>query len=275
MSIWSKIAEWYKEKNVLVHDDHPTMPSFSIEDHSSPFAKATRKLIKLITTHWIGIVTTIGVIATVIGTFRPQTPAPQAPPQNKPQTAASQPKTENIEKIIPKEIQKQSPPPKKISQPETQVKSEPKQQINAPNSAISINQSGGVTAHTINVGQQEWLVSPEQQAILVKSLNKTPVDPITVSFSYGNSEQRHFAESLIKALRSAGCEITVHAPETLMIPYGPGISVLIRADKPPYPKGSVALQKAFEDAKIDSLWYGAPNLAKDSGNIAIIIRSRP
>lgn len=78
MSIWSKIAAWYKEKNILVHDDHPTMPSFSIEDQSSPSAKIMRKIIKLITTHWVGTVTTIGVIVTIIGTFRPSNaPVPQ------------------------------------------------------------------------------------------------------------------------------------------------------------------------------------------------------
>ncbi|HEX9079114.1 MAG TPA: hypothetical protein VF795_05975 [Desulfuromonadaceae bacterium] len=113
MSIWSKFAGWYKEKKVLVHDNHPTMPSFSIEDVSSSSAKTARKVVGFISRNWIGLMTTIGVGFTAVGaiyavkTFH--APPPQAPPQNKPQTAAPQPKAENTEKIIPKEIHKQSP----------------------------------------------------------------------------------------------------------------------------------------------------------------------
>jgi len=155
MIVWSKIAEWYKEKKDLVFDDHPTMPSFSIEDVSSPSAKMARKLIKLITTHWIGTVTTIGVVVTIIGTFKPShTPSPQAPPHSQTQAASAQPKADSIEKLIPNvDVQKLSPPKKIAPEAQTKLKNTLPQQINSTKSNVFSGTNTGSLHQTININE--------------------------------------------------------------------------------------------------------------------------
>lgn len=150
-------------------------------------------------------------------------------------------------------------------------KSLPTQQINAPNSAISIGQSGGVTAHTINVGRQERRVMPDQRDILIQKLKNTSIHPIEISYSSGETEQRHFAEAIVEALKAAGCEVIVDSPVHLATPYRSGVAVIINSEI--QPKGSGVLQRAFKEAKIDTQWYGYPTAKRDL--FRIIVSSMP
>jgi hypothetical protein len=133
--------------------------------------------------------------------------------------------------------------------------------INAPNSAISVGQTGGVTAHTVNIGQQERKITADQQQILINRLKTVQVATIKVDYSKGIPEENHFAQSIIAALKAAGCNVVDTADmQQLFTPYGNGLHVVINNNKPPYPKGAVALQRAFMEAKIDAYWYGQPEM---------------
>jgi|688.fasta_scaffold111990_3 hypothetical protein len=68
-------------------------------------------------------------------------------------------------------------------------------------SVTSYNQSGGITAHTVNIGpQKRKLNSALQQQLL--SLPKTR--PITIIAMMGNSESMDFAIEIHEFMQSAG-----------------------------------------------------------------------
>lgn len=264
MSLWSKISEWYNGKEVITEYDNEDqsviiLPSIHTDYHWT--AKCARATVKLCFSHWQWIIMfVLAVIGLVFNypTFHQFIHPKPAAETTRPQKETETNKFNNSQTIV----QKTSPPPKIISQPETQqVKSEQKQQINAPNSAISINQSGGVTAHTINI-QQDRRITPEQQIIIINRLKELPKDVIEISYSSGSPEQSKFAESLIAPLKTAGFDLMDTSGLFQLTPYGGGLSVITN-DKPPYPKGATALQKAFTEAKIEAKWYGIPEFKRD------------
>lgn len=81
MSLWSKFRKWYEPKFIATNNNYP----FEMEElPSSPLAKFVRRVVK----HWVGTITTVGVVFIVIAaiyTVRafyaiPQTPQPQTIP---------------------------------------------------------------------------------------------------------------------------------------------------------------------------------------------------
>lgn len=187
----------------------------------------------------------------------------QVPPQSpqlklSDQNQTSRPMPTKSKKTIPGKTADTS-----LSAPTPENKQAPQQPaINAPNSVISINQQGGITAHTVNMAPQSRHVSPEQRAILVAALK--PFCPQAISISYGEAdpEQKKFAIELIDALRAADCRLEISSALLMLTPYEKGLTFEVNS-APPYPKGADILQRALRDAKIDSHWIGTTEIKRD------------
>jgi hypothetical protein len=135
-------------------------------------------------------------------------------------------------------------------------------QINAPNSVISINQQGGITAHTVNLAPQDRHITSEQRAIIINMLKANTLPSVTISYGVADPEQKQFAEELITVLREAGCVLEISSAIHMVTPYEKGLTFEVNKT-PPYPKGSDFLQKALNNAYVDSYWVATPDIKRD------------
>jgi len=134
--------------------------------------------------------------------------------------------------------------------------------INANNSVVSVNQQNGITAHTVNVGRQDRVITQEQQAIIIRLLKPEIKDRIKIAYTSKSEEQLKLGQSLILALKSSGFDVTGENDLHLTTTYRAGLSVVVN-EIPPYPKGSFALQKAFAEANIKAEWFGDSQIVRD------------
>lgn len=146
--------------------------------------------------------------------------------------------------------------------------------INAPNSVISVNQQGGITAHTINLSPPNRNITQEQREILINRLKPIKFLSIEVGHGLDNQEKIQFAKKLIEALNAAGCKLEVKTAVMFIeasLP-GDGLNFLVNSN-PPYPHGATELQQALKEAKIDSHWFSNPDFKRDV--IYMVIGNRP
>ncbi len=261
MNLFEKISQWWHGKSTpyesqdfggLHYERHWTARLISWLLERNP--------IKTIGVFIVGVAAIVSAYYAVLAYHKP----PQPPPAKAAQPETNNQRTDLTDKNpIKGDSNKPShpQPPQRKEKPVEPTKTVPPQTINAPNSAISINQSGGVTAHTVNI-QQDRSITPEQQTIIINRLQQLEKDSIEICYSSGSPEQRKFAESLIVPLKTAGFNIIDTSSLSVHTPYGGGLSVIINSAQP-YPKGAIALQKAFLEAKIESTWYGQPGYKRD------------
>jgi len=152
-------------------------------------------------------------------------------------------------------------------------------QIVAPNSVISINQKGGITANTVinantvNITPQKRRVSPEQLEIILPALKQLCTTKIRIEYAIADEEQKQFAEDIINAFRVAGCAPEIPPPPFRLIStFGKGLSFGVNSN-PPYPHGFLLLQKALIKAHIESKWIGLPGIPSDQ--LTINVGERP
>lgn len=141
--------------------------------------------------------------------------------------------------------------------------------IIAPNSVFSVNQQGGITAgtvinaNTLHMASPARRITPEQLAIILPALKSLCSIKIRISYAIGDREQKQFAEDIINAFRSAGCNPEVPPPPIALIsPYGKGLSFGVNIT-PPYPNGTGSLQQALNNINIASEWHGFPDIPRD------------
>jgi hypothetical protein len=98
----------------------------------------------------------------------------------------------------------------------------------SPGSAVSVNQQGGITAATLNIGTVDRALSKPEQAELAGRLTPFKGKTITIYDVNDNGETRRFAESLQMAFSLAGITATVEeryryedTPQKPMAIYGP------------------------------------------------------
>jgi hypothetical protein len=166
------------------------------------------------------------------------------------------------EEVKKREKLEQETPSQKSNNKEKKMEGESKPVIIAPNSVISIDQKGGITAHTVNLAPQARRVTPEQRAILLRALKPLSLQSIKISYGEADPEQKQFAEDLTEALRAAGCILEVSSALHMTTPYEKGLTFEVNST-PPYPRGSDTLQKALNEAHIDSQWVGTPDMKRD------------
>jgi hypothetical protein len=77
----------------------------------------------------------------------------------------------------------------------------PHQSVNIDQHVTSYNQSGGITAHTVNIGPQKRKLNATLKQQLL-SLPRT--NPITVMAMMGNAESMDFAIEIHEFMQSAG-----------------------------------------------------------------------
>lgn len=158
---------------------------------------------------------------------------------------------------------------------------QPKQnipQIVAPNSVISVDQKGGITAKTVikadtvNIGPQDRRITSEQLNVLLPALRMLSQAKIKISYATGNREQKQFAEDIMNGFQTAGIVFETKRSGTLITSYGLGLHFVV-SSKPPHPAGGAEFQKALKKAKIDSKWHGDAGLPHDI--IKIIVGGKP
>lgn len=271
MNLFEKISEWWHGK-YAPYEFTEESPIVGVHHDRHSTARLVSWFLRWKVLATIGTII-VGVAGIISAFYAVRTY--HNPPPSPPSAITAQPKSEyqsrnltnnNPIKRDSNKLSHPQPPPvkEKLIDPPKTVQP---QQINAPNSAISIGQSGGITAHTINVGQQERRVMPDQREILIQKLKNSSIHPIEVSFSSGVPEQRHFAEAIIEALKAAGCEIIISSAVQWVTPYTSGVAVIMNSDT--QPKGAGILQRAFKEAKIDTQWYGYPDAKRDIFRIIV------
>lgn len=128
----------------------------------------------------------------------------------------------------------------------------------------SPNQSAGVTDNTllqtnsVNTESGKRRISQEQLKILVPAMKKVCSNTIEIAYAIGDPEQKQFAEDIINAFHSAGCNPEIPQPPTKLIMQGfgqKGLSFGLNIN-PPYPSGSEELSQAFNEIGIESKWIG-------------------
>jgi hypothetical protein len=173
----------------------------------------------------------------------------------------------------------QSPPPQKTAKKPVSLETPKTPQINAPNSVISIDQKGGITAgtvinaNTVNIAPQKRRISAEQLRLLLPALRELCGTKIKIKYETGDQEQKQFAEDIINAFRSAGCTPEVPTPPLVRISaYGKGLAFGVN-ENPPYPPGAAMLQLALKQAHIDSQWHGFSKMER--GLLEVHIGEKP
>ena len=85
----------------------------------------------------------------------------------------------------------------------------PSQQINAPNSVISVNQQGGITAKTVNVNllPPARHLSQEQRISLLNSLSSLSGSRLTITSISGTKEAANYAAEIVSVINEAGISV--------------------------------------------------------------------
>ena len=115
---------------------------------------------------------------------------------------------------------------------------------------ISQNQSGGITAHTVNVGPQARKLTKEQKITFVEYLKNNPKGDIIIEVKGPDKEPNDFANELEALLKESGWNITAH-PISLVGNYNAkGMALLVHSKEsaPPYID---YLYRAFENIGIN------------------------
>lgn len=205
-----------------------------------------------------------------------------------PKTETAQPQKQERNNVLPSAEVKHSPSPpplRKVTDRKNTGKmptssEEPKTpQINAPNSVISIDQKGGITAgtvinaNTVNISPQKRSISAEQLGIILPALKQLCGTKIKIEYATGDDEQKQFAEDIVNAFSVAGCNIEVPpAPRVLISSYGKGLSFGVNSN-PPYPHSFGLLQQALIKAHIESKWIGFSAIPSDQ--LIVNVGERP
>lgn len=177
--------------------------------------------------------------------------------------------TEKAEKnSTEKQILSPQAPPQKAKKENKKMKEEAKPTIIAPNSVVSVDQKGGITAgtvisaNTVNFVPQNRRITPEQLEILLPALKTLCGIKIRISYATGDKERKQFAEDIINAFLVAGCKPEVPPPPVVLAsPYGKGLSFGVNSE-PPYADGMALLQQALIKANIASEWLGFPDIPR-------------
>jgi hypothetical protein len=93
----------------------------------------------------------------------------------------------------------------------------------------SYNQSGGITAHTVNIGSQRRSLSnmPKLRASLLADLPRDK--PIDVEHTFGDAEAANLADEIYEFLRVNAFKLAYPAPSQRMIhPRPKGVGVIKR-----------------------------------------------
>lgn len=115
-------------------------------------------------------------------------------------------------------------------------------------SALSVNQSGGITAGTINYLPPQRILTSEQQKILVATLKSVCPFEVAVRGVPGNAESLEYATQITRAIEQAGCK-TRRAKFLIDTSAGYGVWIVLH-DASVVPNGADALVDAFEKAGI-------------------------
>lgn len=107
--------------------------------------------------------------------------------------------------------------------------------INAPNSVISINQQGGITAHTVNISGLPDRTLPEDKLTSAKEkLSEIKIRGMVIGNQYSDEEIENFANQIESLFRSSGW--SVHRERAML--YIPpdevtlaGISMCFKSDR--------------------------------------------
>jgi hypothetical protein len=105
----------------------------------------------------------------------------------------------------------------------------------------SINQQGGITAHTVNVGQQpRSLQSPGADALKAQILRDVPRDKtITVMALMGDADGHRFAAEIYEFLKANGFKVTPHGvAQGVVMPPPKGLLLQPRGDELEFIVGS-------------------------------------
>lgn len=136
----------------------------------------------------------------------------------------------------------------------------------------SVNQSGGITAHTVNMAPQPRHLSETQRQKIVQLLKSAPkIAPLAIAYGEADAEQKQFALEVIEVLREAGCELEVSSAVMMVTPYASGLNFEVNQEQP-YPAGADWVQKAFNEAGVPSKWFATPDMKK--GKIWVVIGTR-
>ena len=190
-------------------------------------------------------------------------------------------KPEKVEKKLGKKQDKQIPSGK-ISIPfpheeeEKMLKNKEDKPISIGNVTgdvvISQNQSGGITAHTVNIGPQTRKLTKEQEITFVEYLKNNPKGDIIIEVKGPDKEPNEFANQLEELFKQSGWNITAH-PISLVGNYdAKGMALLVHSKEtaPPYIN---YLYRAFKTIGIDI--HAEIANSRPEGSLTLVIGYKP
>jgi hypothetical protein len=147
----------------------------------------------------------------------------------------------------PPQVQPQSPPQKRTKEMQVPSPGSKTTQLNAPNSVISIDQKGGITAGTVNLNvnlaPQARHITKEQDDKLQLSLRQLHGTKIVITSLFGDKEAASYAAEIETTLNKSGILLERNLIGSLMPPmYG----LIISPDESMSP-----IRNAFKSAAIN------------------------
>lgn len=147
---------------------------------------------------------------------------------------------------------------KPTSEPKAEKKVESKKEaspaMNPPQNTnvTSYNQSGGITAHTVNVGAIDRHLTPAQiQAIIGAAGPFLPSDvEVPITAALGNQEAQRLASEFVSAIRQAGRKADLLLPTPGLRPDVVGLIIGVRDQNSIHPT-AIALGKVLSQANIN------------------------
>ena len=107
--------------------------------------------------------------------------------------------------------------------------------INAPNSVISINQQGGITAHTVNIdGLPDRTLPEDKLASAKQKLSKLKVKGMVIGNQFSDEEIENLAKQIESLFKSSGWSIHRESAYIYIPPDGvtlTGISMCFKSDR--------------------------------------------
>ena len=121
-----------------------------------------------------------------------------------------------------------------------------------PVTVTSNNQSGGITAQTVNVGPKQRHLTASQRTILVSELRKIPPREITISFAQSGADPMIYGRELKEAFVAGGWSLT---PGISFVPETSSRGTFMRIkDASNMPKGAAPLINALI---VSGIWTSA------------------
>ncbi len=118
------------------------------------------------------------------------------------------------------------------------------------NAVISQNQSGGITAHTVNVGPQARKLTKEQKVAFVDYLRNNPKGDIIIEVKGPDKEPNDFANELEELLKQSGWNIRGHMTSLVGNYDAKGMGLLVHS-KESAPRYINSLYRAFKRIGMD------------------------